>query len=116
MTIRDMIDNEYSHEADAKLREWELNHPMAKLTTDFLLLRSRVLMLFGRWREARGELEAFAATHPDSPYQIEADYYRARALFELGGKEEARKIWLDLARQYPRHELANPSREWAAKP
>ena len=35
MTIRDMLDNDYSHEANAKLQEWELNHPMAKLSTDF---------------------------------------------------------------------------------
>ena len=62
------------------------------------------------------ELEAFPATHPDSPYQIDVDYYRARALHELGRRDEARKIWQDIAKNYPRSELAKPSAEWAAKP
>ena len=73
-------------------------------------------MLYGRWREALAELEAFAATHQDSPYQIEADYYRARALYELGNKDDARKIWRQLAQDYPNSELAGPSKQWAAKP
>ena len=116
MTIQDLIEKGDRDDAAAKLQEWELNHPMAKFATDFLLLRSRVLMLFGRWSEALAELEAFAATHPDSPYQIDADYYRARALYELGNKDDARKIWLKIVKDYPKSELAEPSKQWAAKP
>ena len=71
----------------------------------FLLLRSRVLTMYGRWREALAELDAYAATHPDSPYQIDVDFYRARSLRELGKKEEARKIWQDIVKNYPKSEL-----------
>ena len=88
---------------------------MAKFSTDFLLLRSRVLTLYGRWRESLAELDAYAATHPDSPYQIDVDFHRARALYELGRKDEARKLWQDLAKNYPRSELAEPAKAWAAK-
>ena len=89
---------------------------MAKFNTDYLLLRSRVLTLYGRWRVALAELDAFAATHPDSPYQIDVDFYRARALNELGQKDEARKIWADLVKTYPLSELAAPAREALSKP
>ena len=116
MTVKDLLEKNDRQEADAKLTDWELAHPMAKFSTDFLLLRSRVLTMYGRWREALSELDAYAATHPDSPYQIEVDFYRARALRELGKKDEARKIWQDIVKNYPRSDLAAPSKEWAAKP
>ena len=110
ITIIDLIEGGHRHEAEQKLREWELEHPMAKYDSDLLLVRGRVLMLFGRWNEALQEIESFEKMQPDSPYQIPADFYRARALFELGKKDEARKIWADLAAKYPKHELAGESR------
>ena len=116
LTVKDLIDNRDRQDAAAKLTEWELAHPMAKFTSDYLLLRSRVLTLYGRWREALAELDAFAATHPDSPYQIDVDFYRARVLNELGKKDEARKIWTDLVKNYPRSELAASAQEALAKP
>ena len=115
MTVQDLIDKNERQEAADRLTDWELAHPMAKFTTDYLLLRSRVLTLYGRWREALAELDAYASTHPDSPYQIEVDFYRARALREVGKKEEARKIWQTIVKDYPRSEYAAPARDWASK-
>ena len=115
LTVKDLIENKDRQDADEKLTEWELVHPTAKFSTDFLLLRSRVLTLFGRWREAQAELEAFASTHPDSPYQIDVDFYLAQALYELGKKDEARKLWADIVKNYPRSELAAPARDWMSK-
>jgi tetratricopeptide (TPR) repeat protein len=116
MTVEDLLENGTREETAAKLDAWELAHPMAKFTTNFLVLRARLLELDGRWREALSELDAFPASHPDSPYEIDVDFYRARALSELGRKDEARKIWRDIARQYPKSELAEPSRKAAEKP
>ena len=116
MTVEDLIDNGTREEASARLASWELAHPMAKYTTNFLVLRARVLAMYGRWREALTELDAFAASHPDSPYEIDVNYYRARALYELGDKDQARKIWRQIARDYPKSELAAPSLTWAEKP
>jgi tetratricopeptide (TPR) repeat protein len=116
MTVEDLLDSGAREEASAKLEAWELAHPMAKFTTNFLVLRARLLALAGRWREALSELDAFPSTHPDSPYEIDVNFYRARAFFELGRKDEARKIWRDIARQYPKSELAEPSRQAAEKP
>ncbi len=115
ITISDLIDKQYRHEAAEKVIEWELAHPMAKYDSDLLLVRGRVLMLFGRWSEALQEIDSFRQMQPDSPYQIPADFYRARALFELGKKDEARKIWTELASKYPKHELASESRRLAAQ-
>ena len=116
LTVTDLIESGNRQEAEAKLSAWELADPMAKFSTDFLLLRSRLMSLYGRWRESLTELNAFAGSHPDSPYQIEVDFYRARALYELGQKEEARKIWADLVKNYPKSEYATSSHEWLSKP
>ena len=88
---------------------------MAKFDSDFLIWRGRVLMARKRWREALAEIESFEKLLPESPYQIDADYYRARALFALGRKAEAHEIFAGIAKQYPQHPLADSSREWAAK-
>ena len=115
ITISDMIEQGHRHEAMAKLAEWELEHPMTKFESDFLLLRGRLLMLFGRWNEALQEIESFSQMNPDSPYQIPADFYRARALLELGKHAEAKKIWAEIARKYPKHELAPESAKLAGQ-
>ncbi len=84
---------------------------MAKFESDFLLLRGRVLIAFGRWREALVELESFEKACPDSPFRIDAAFYRACVLHEIGKKEEARRLWSEIAQNYPRHEMAAASRE-----
>jgi tetratricopeptide (TPR) repeat protein len=109
ITIADLLAQDYRHEAEAKLAEWELEHPMAKFDSDFLLLRGRVLMEFGRWNEALQEIDSFREMNPDSPFQIPADFYRAKALWELGKKDEARTIWQRIAKEFPKHELAAES-------
>ncbi len=115
LTVSDLIESGDRQAAEAKLAAWELADPMAKFTADFLLLRSRLMGLYGRWRESLTELNVFAGGHPDSPYQIEVDFHRARALYELGQKDEARKIWSDLIKNYPKSEYATSSREWLNK-
>ena len=100
----------------AKLNEWEMKHPMAKFDSDFLLLRARALMFFGRWNEAMQEVESFQKVQPESPGQIDADFLRGRVLYERGDKPEARKIWNGIVAQYPKHPIATDARIWAAKP
>lgn len=115
ITINDLLERGDFPEADQKLTAWESQHPLAKLDSDFLVLRARALMAFGRWREARAELESFAKLQPDNPFQIDADFYRARTLYEMGEKDEARKIWVEIAKKYPQHPLAAASDRWASK-
>jgi len=116
ITIRSLINRDRRREALDRLREWELKHPMAKFDSDFLLLRGRTLIVFGRWNEALAELDSFKKIEPDSPYVIDTDFYRAVALDGLGRKDEARKIWSEIATKYPKHELASQSKTLAAKP
>ena len=116
LTVEDLLDDGERQEALDRLAKWELAHPLAKLTTNFLVLRARTLALFGRWRESLAELDAFAAMHPDNAYEIDVDFHRARALYELGDKDQARKLWRGIASNFPKSELAKPSLEWAAKP
>ncbi len=93
-----------------------MNHPIAKFDSDYLLLRGRTLNAFGRWNESLAELDSFKKAQPDSPYVIDADFYRAQALDGLGRRDEARKIWSAIAKDYPNSDLAGPSRVLAAKP
>jgi len=116
IAVGEMLANGYRAEAEEKMLEWEANHPMAKLDTDFLMLRSRVLMAYGRWREALAELDSLLQLQPDSPYQIDVNFYRARALYELGQKPEARKLWIEIVKKYPKHGLAAQSSKWAETP
>jgi tetratricopeptide (TPR) repeat protein len=106
VAVGKLIEGGYRVEAEARLQLWELAHPMAKLQSDFLLLRAQAHMLYGRWGEALQEVDSFKALNPDSPFQIPADFHRARALSGLGRKEEARKVWSAIVTQYPKHPLA----------
>ena len=116
IAVEDLLESGSRNEAADKLREWELRHPMAKFDSNFLLLRARTLNAFGRWSEALTELDSFKSIQPDSPCEIDADFYRAEALSALGKTDEAKKIWRDISTNYPRHELAGPSKAKLAKP
>lgn len=106
VAVINLLENGHKVEALQKLRAWEIEHPMAKLQSDFLLLSGRVLMEKGRWMEALKEIESYKLLNPDSPLQIPADFYRAQALKGLGRKPEAMQIWSSIATQYPKHPLA----------
>ena len=115
MTLEDLLRRNEVAAAEQKLTEWEARHPLAKLDSDFLIWRGRVLLARSRPREALAEIESFEKLLPESPYQINADYYRAQALFALGRQAEARAIWAEIAKKYPQHPLANSSWELANK-
>ena len=115
MTLEDLLRRDEVAAAEQKLTEWEARHPMAKLDSDFLIWRGRVLLARSRPREALAEIESFEKLLPESPYQIDADYYRAQALFALGRRAEARTIWAKIAKQYPQHPLANSSLLWSTR-
>ena len=116
ITVEGLLESGSRSEAADKLREWELRHPMAKFDSDFLLLRARMLLAFGRWTEALTELDSFKNVHPDGSYEIAADFHRAEALAALGKTDEAQKIWGDISTKYPHHELAAPSKARLSKP
>lgn len=112
ITIEDLLAKGHRDEAAQKLLAWESRRPMAKFESDFLLLRARMLMDFGRWQEALQELDSLLKVQPESPRQIDIDFHRARCLFESGEpgrQEEARAIWAGIAKSYPKHEFARES-------
>jgi hypothetical protein len=106
MTIDRWLAQGDRNAAASRLADWELVHPLAKYESEYLLLRGRTLLLYGRANEAREELESFRAIRTDAASQVPADFYRAHALAALDRKEEARKLWTDLAANHPNHPLA----------
>jgi TolA-binding protein len=62
------------------------------------------------------DLETSLKVRPGSPEEIDVHFWQARALYELGLKEEARKIWNALVKDYPKHERAEAAKLWAEKP
>ena len=116
LSVTEAIEKGERETARKNLEDWEIVHPMAKLNTDFLVLRTQWLIKSGRWSEALAEVESFKGFNPESPYLVDADFYRARALWELGSKDQARQIWAEIFRKYPKHPLATTSDEMARQP
>jgi tetratricopeptide (TPR) repeat protein len=114
LTLTDLINAGSRDAAEAKLAEWELAHPTAKLSTDYLLLRGRMLMLFGRWQAALMEFDSFSKINPDSPYQIELDFYAAHCRANLGQQTQAKAVWKALAAKFPNHPLADKCKQLAS--
>ncbi len=106
MQVKNLIDGGEPRDAMDALVAWELQNPMAKLQSDFLLLRSRALIALGRNAEAVRELQSFAELNPDSPYQIDTDFYLAAALKGLGRTREAEALWKQIIEKYPKSELS----------
>jgi TolA-binding protein len=116
LAIEDFVKDQHLPEARAKLDEWERQRPMARLEGDQLLWRARVNFLAEDWARALQDLETSLKVRPGAPEEIDARFWQGRALYELGRKDEARKIWQQLIKDYPKHERAEAAKLWAAKP
>ncbi len=116
LSVGEFISTGRREEAQKNLTDWEIAHPITKISSDFLVLRGQFLNKLGRHREALVELESFKGLSPESPYLVDADFHRAHALWELGRKDEARKLWTDIVRKFPKHTLAKDSEELARRP
>jgi len=116
LAIEDLVDGNHLEEARTTLATWELQRPAAKLEGDQLLWRARVMFLAGEWRWALQDLQTCLKVRPGSPEEIDVRFWQARSLFELDRKDEARKIWNALVKDYPKHERADAAKLWTAKP
>ena len=116
LAIEELVTGSHLDEARAKLDDWERQRPAARLEGDQLYWRARVLFLAGEWRRALLDLETSLKIRPGAPEELDVRFWQARALYELGRKDEARKIWNSLAKDYPKHERAEAAALWAKKP
>jgi tetratricopeptide (TPR) repeat protein len=116
LSVGEFISTGRREEAQKNITDWEIAHPITKISSDFLVLRAQLLNKLGRYREALIELESFRGLSPESPYLADADFHRAHALWELDRKDEARKLWADIAKKFPKHSLAKESEELSRKP
>ena len=74
------------------------------------------MFLAGEWSRALQDLQTSLKLRPGSPEDIDVRFWQARTLFELGRKDEARKLWNALVKDYPKHERAEAAKLWLAKP
>lgn len=116
LAIEDLINDKHLDEARSKLGEWERQRPAARVEGDQLYWRARVMFLAGEWNRALRDLETSLSIRPGSPEEIDVLFWQGRALYELGRKDEARKIWKSLMQDYPKHERAEAAKQWAEKP
>jgi len=116
LAIEELVNGNHADEACAKLEEWELQHPVARIEGDQLLWRARVNFLEGDWGRSLQDLETSLKVRPGSPEEIEVRFWLGRTQFELGHKDEARVIWNALVKDYPKHERAEAAKAWAQKP
>ncbi len=115
LAIEDLIQHQQPDEARVKLVQWERQRPAAKIESDQLYWRARVMFLAGEWNRALQDLETSLSIRPGSPEEIDVLFWQGRALYELGRKEEARKIWNSLMKDYPKHERAEAAKQWVEK-
>lgn len=115
LAIEDLVNDGHPDEALAKLDAWERLRPMARIDGDQLYWRARVLFLCGEFARALQDLETSLRIRPGSPEEIDVRFWQGRALFELGRKDEARAIWNQLIKDYPKHERADAAKSWTGK-
>jgi TolA-binding protein len=116
LAIEDLINDNHLDEAREKLGEWERQRPAARVEGDQLYWRARVLFLAGEWNRALQDLETSLRIRAGSPEEIDVLFWQGRAHYELGRKDEARKVWKSLIEDYPKHERAEAAKQWAEKP
>ncbi len=116
LAIEELVTHHHLDDARAMIDEWERMRPAARLDGDQLLWRARVLCLAGQWQRALQDLETSLKIRAGSPERIDVVFWQARALYELGRKDEARKLWNTLVKDYPNHERAEAAAQWAKKP
>lgn len=116
LAIAALVDGKFRDEARAKLAAWERLRPAALIEGDLLLWRARVHILDGDGKRALQDLETSLRVRPGSSEELDLRFWQGRALYELGRKDEARKIWNTLAKDYPKHERAGEAKSWAEKP
>lgn len=116
LAIEDLIQARHLDEARAKLDSWERQRPLARIEGDQLLWRARVMFLAEEWQRSLLDLETSLKLRPGSPEEIDVRFWQGRTLYELGRKDEARKMWKALIEDYPKHERAEAAKQWSAKP
>jgi tetratricopeptide (TPR) repeat protein len=115
LAIENLIHHKHLAEARVKLIQWERQRPAAKIESDQLYWRARVMFLADEWNRALQDLETSLRIRPGAPEEIDVLFWQGRALFELGRKEEAKTIWNALMKEYPKHERAEAAKQWAEK-
>lgn len=116
LAIEQLVKDRHPEESLDKLTAWELERPMAKIDGDQLLWRARVMFLAQDYARALQDIETSLKVRPGAPEEIELRFWRGRALYEIGRKDEAREVWNLLMKEYPKHERAEAAKLWAEKP
>jgi tetratricopeptide (TPR) repeat protein len=115
LAIEDLLKEHHLTEARAKLEVWERQRPAARMEGDQLLWRARVSFLAEDWGRSLQDLETSLKIRPGAPEEIDVRFWQGRALYELGRKDEAKEIWNQLIKDYPKHERAETAKLWAEK-
>jgi tetratricopeptide (TPR) repeat protein len=115
LAIENLIQHKHLAEARVKMIQWERQRPAAKIESDQLYWRARVMFLADEWNRALQDLETSLRVRPGAPEEIDVLFWQGRALYELGRKQEARTIWNELMKDYPKHERAEAAKLWAEK-
>lgn len=115
LAIDALVEGRNSDEARSKLQSWETAHSAAKVEGDLLYWRARVAILSGDWKRALLDLETSLKVRPGAPGEIDTLFWQGRVLFELDRKDEARKVWNAILKDYPKHERAEEAKSWLQK-
>ncbi len=93
-----------------KLREWEMNFPLSKVSGELPLLYSYYFSRKGDYERAVDEVNDLIKINPQTPFLAEAELLMANAYFHLGKKEEAGSLYRKIMKEYPDSSFARKAR------
>jgi hypothetical protein len=97
--IAGLIEQRYFDEARAELDAWELNAPLSKLTTDFIVLEARLDLALKRARRARAVLETYVENMDASSHLPEAVTLLLNCMLELKVSSTEMRTWAETLRE-----------------
>ena len=100
-TIAAYLEQNQLEAALKKLKEWEINFPLAKLSGELPLLYGRYFSRKGDYERAIEAVEDLITLNPETTLRPEAELLMAGAYFHLGRKEEAGKLYRQIMKDYP---------------
>ncbi|NOX97078.1 MAG: tetratricopeptide repeat protein, partial [Nitrospirae bacterium] len=94
-----------------KLKEWEMNFPLAKLSGELPLLYSKYFSRKGDYVRALDELKGLMELNPHTTLRPEAELLMAQVYFHLGKKGEAKELYRKIRKEYPGTPVSRSARK-----
>ena len=106
-TARSLIRQGYRTEAETLLREWELELPLSKISSDYFIVEAELRMARGEYGRAERILTAYCGSVEMTAFLPEAMRKKLDCMMRLGRPDgELREFVVEMKERFPYHPLA----------